>query len=463
MDKLADALIQYGIRGITVWFDEAHWGIEKRAMKLNPNDFWLLDEQYIKYRLFTSASPNRELVMNAPEIFGELYCPITVKELIQQGWLSPICPFIYGEKTNFEVNRICNILTEFKKKERKHGFSFHNTQQNAQQLFRLHLEQYQKGAITIKPFLLISNNINNEITDDDIESSQNILLPSLDYSYNDVSTFEQTPNSIAYVVAKYSMGYDFKGIDYVSLSDPKMSPQDIIQCLGRGIRPDELGTGGCNRDKYLVVSLPVFIDQENDGGRYKKTVEVLKYLLYDVGLSWDDFTFHNNSSFSGSSEKREATDYLGGIDVKSILLDLVQQDIERMAQSISVKQVQKILSSQSAPVLSKQGYLELCKTDVRLPTDPETVFGSKFPGWTDYLGIPRNYYDKEACQNKVKQLLEQHPEIQQGYLDLAGVVRSLCSLDPLFPADDLWTDYYRVINLRELLDVAPKKKRPVFV
>ena len=98
--------------------------------------------------------------------------------------------------------------------------------------------------------------------------------------------------SIGYVVAQYSMGYDFSKIDYICISDPKMSIQDIIQCIGRGIRPDELGENGQNRDKYLMISLPVYIDYSEEC-KYDRIVEVLQYLLHDIEIPFEEIIFYN--------------------------------------------------------------------------------------------------------------------------------------------------------------------------
>ena len=60
------------------------------------------------------------------------------------------------------------------------------------------------------------------------------------------------------------MGYDFNKLDFMCLSDPKLSIKDIKQCIGRGLRPDELGQYGSNKEKILIVSLPVYIDDNGD-------------------------------------------------------------------------------------------------------------------------------------------------------------------------------------------------------
>jgi hypothetical protein len=268
------------ITNIIVWFDEAHWGIEELvdSLKTDKNSqFWLLDNKHIKYRIFTSASPNKTNILQNENIFGKLYSPIKVKELINLNWLSLIKPYIYSENIKY-VDNINYIISDFNEKNRTFGFSFHNKQKNAFNLFYNHYIQYKNNKTQIKPFLLVSDNftILHEIV--------------LEYNYRDIKSYETTIYSIGYVVAKYSMGYDFNKIDFICLSDPKLSIKDIIQCIGRGIRPGELGLNGSNKEKILVISLPVYID-ENGDNKYEKIIEVLKYLLYDIEILFDEIEF----------------------------------------------------------------------------------------------------------------------------------------------------------------------------
>jgi superfamily II DNA or RNA helicase len=91
INKLYDLILSNNIKNITIWFDEAHIGIENWINNLNTQSkFWLLDNTNIKYRIFTSASPNHNIVFNNENIFGKLYIPIKIKELINLKWLSPI-------------------------------------------------------------------------------------------------------------------------------------------------------------------------------------------------------------------------------------------------------------------------------------------------------------------------------------------------------------------------------------
>ena len=131
--------------------------------------------------------------------------------------------------------------------KRNWGLSFHNEQENAKNMFEKHLEMYKKNKTKIRPYLIIS-----EKTEFRTE-----------YDYNKLEDFESNKNSIAYVVRQCDMGYDFSGIDFLIFSDRKMSYKDIIQCIGRGLRPDKLGLNGTNLKKECILLLPVFIGLSN--------------------------------------------------------------------------------------------------------------------------------------------------------------------------------------------------------
>lgn len=89
-----------GTKNVFVWYDEAHHTIENWVNKLDNKytKFFLEDEEIIKNRIFTSASPEKKAVEQYPQYFGELYNPIKVKELIDLKWLCPIVPRIFDLK-----------------------------------------------------------------------------------------------------------------------------------------------------------------------------------------------------------------------------------------------------------------------------------------------------------------------------------------------------------------------------
>lgn len=164
-------LINFNIINILVWFDEAHWAIEDWINEPNKKEL-LEDNKYIKDRIFTSASPNKSIVNKNNHIFGELYSAIKVKELITLGWLANIESYIYSENKE-NINNCKYLLTDFVKKERKFGFSFHNKQQNAFNLFYNHYTEYINDKTIVKPFLLVS----------DFNSDQRLIEIKLDHNF----------------------------------------------------------------------------------------------------------------------------------------------------------------------------------------------------------------------------------------------------------------------------------------
>ena len=441
------------INNITIWFDEAHWGIEEWINTLNTDkniQFWLLDKKYIKYRIFTSASPDKQIVLKNINIFGKLYSPIKVKELINLDWLSRITPYIYSEnKTN--VDNIKYIISDFNKKKKNFGFSFHNKQKNAFNLFHKHYIEYKNNKTIIKPFLLVSDNFTNEK-----EPKLSEIL--LDYDYKNIKIFETTKYSIGYVVAKYSMGYDFSKLDFMCISDPKLSIQDIKQCIGRGIRPDELGINGSNKEKILVVSLPVYIDENNDNNNnnnnnnnYEKIIEVLKYLLNDIEIPFEEIEFKNRHTKKLKKPVNKSIDYTGTNDVKSILLNLLELEKKKTTLETTYDQARKIIADKN--IKSKESYYELCDKDNRLSKEPDVIFKGQFTNWIEYLNIKRVYYDLETCKNKIKEYLLIYPEIKKYYADLSIITIELCKIDQLFPPTSLWVEYYNLKDLREIISI----------
>ena len=431
INKIYENIILNCMTNITVWFDEAHWGVEEWIDNIN-YDFWLLNNSHIKYRIFTSASPNKQKVLNNKDIFGILYSPIKVKELIDLHWLSKMKPYVYSENKQ-NVNNINYIINDFNEKNRTYGFSFHNKQKNAFNLFYKHYILYKNYETHIKPFLLICDNFTIE---------KEIVL---EYNYRDIKTYEITICSIGYVVAKYSMGYDFNKLDFICLSDPKLSIQDIKQCIGRGIRSDELGQYGSNKEKILILSLPVYID-ENDDNKYEKIIEVLKYLLYDIEISFEEIEFKNRFTSNCKDVKYNSNEYDGINDVKSLLLNLLELENEKTALAITYEKTRKIIAEKN--IKNKEEYFKLCDRDNRLSKEPEIIFKRQFTNWIEYLSIKRVYYDLETCKNKVDEYLKNEKNID---FEFTNITKILKILDDMFPPYDLWSEYYDINDLTEII------------
>lgn len=320
--KVYNIIHEYELTNVFIWFDEAHWAIENWTTKLNDSviKFFLEDSEIIRNRIFTSASPNKDIVIDNPDIFGKHMCPIKVTELIALKWLCPIVPHIL-EYNISDFNLLNWILEGFNDKNKKFGFSFHSRDNNAFKLFYKHYELYKDSQTDIKPYVLI------DITGLNSDNQRCLTHIKLEYNYRDVLNFENNdnidsnPKHIAYVVDTYKMGYDFSKLDYIVISDPMCAHKAIIQSIGRGTRPDKKGPNGSNLHKQLDLMLPTYINNE-DTSKYKNILEVLRYLVYDLDIDISDI-FTNSSGISGNSKTRTYEEYAGTKSNRSIILDLL--------------------------------------------------------------------------------------------------------------------------------------------
>ena len=73
-----------------------------------------------------------------------------------------------------------------------------------------------------------------------------------------------------YSVQMVGMGYDFNGVDFILFSDPKMSNQDILWCIGRGLR--------YKKGKTLWVVICVCESQDSKMFTKKRFVDVYNFI-----------------------------------------------------------------------------------------------------------------------------------------------------------------------------------------
>ncbi len=423
-------------KNICVWFDEAHWGLEKNIKKY---DFWLKSEK-INHRIFTSASPDINIVTQNKTIFGKILSKDT-KYFIDNNWLSSLTPLVYLENKD-NPDKVKFIISDFKQRCCNWGFCFHSSRDNAYSLYLKHLRAFEKNSTEIKPFLLIDNK----------DGKYN----HIDKNDMDIQKFQSRHNSLGYLVQMYSMGYDFCPIDYICFPDPKTSYADIIQSIGRGIRPDGLGLMGRNLNKKLFISLPIYVD-DKEKGDYNDIISTLDYLIYNIKLNWSEIKFQDRRH---GLEKQQISDqqdkYQGEEDMKSTILNLIEW---RKRQSCRLTYSQAKNINRENKLTTKQDYCKLSQIDQRLPEHPEEYFKQEFTNWIDYLNIERKYYDLETCKNKVGEYLKINPDYKQYYLQLQELCKKICQLDCNFPPSDLWIEYYSIKQLSEIITYPQNKKK----
>ena len=390
--KVYDCIICNNLKDVFIWFDEAHWAFEEWTYYSEDTfkQFLLTDREHISHRIFTSASPDKELVFKNKDIFGTTYNPVKAYELIRDKWLCSIKPSVFSVNKK-DPDIIYYNLEGFKEKDKRFGFSFHSSCNNAHSLFMKHYKLYKASKTDIRPFLLLGDNFKTT-ADIDIDH---------DYNYKDVNVFESTSNSIGYVVKRFSIGYDFNKIDIIFISDPKTSYKDIIQTIGRGMRPDKLGDDGTNLSKILDIYIPVYIEEECEN-EYKDIIEVLRYLIYDIGLEFKDIDFNYNITKNKSSDDKESSEdrYIGNEEVKGVLLDLLKNcnkklwNCKKLTEHLLIKKIH-----------NNKDYNDYRKNNPDLAI-PENIF-IEYPDFIWYDTYKDNecpYYTKKECMDVVKKL-----------------------------------------------------------
>jgi hypothetical protein len=284
-----------------IWFDEAHWALEDWCKSNDEiKSFFLKDNSLIKYRLFTSASPNKAIVIENKSIFGELYSPIKMKDLMKpEGkYLSEIKCDIFDFQTS--KNHITDnhyvkfMIKTFQNKNKTLGFSFHTCCKNAFKLYSIHLKLYEKNNKIPKPYLLINEKLTKKI------------------KYNDINDFEKEEKAFGYVVGRFTMGYDNDRIDILFFSDSKHSYKDNNQAIGRGTR---LRKDGSNKILNVIIPTNHNNDIEKDYSNLKGTLE---YLIKDVELNIDNISLntitinknHNNKITYFNDEDDDDLNYI---------------------------------------------------------------------------------------------------------------------------------------------------------
>lgn len=396
-NKIYEHITKYNIRNIFVWFDEAHWSLEGWIGNVDKRkEFFLNDEKHITWRLFTSASPDENFVKEHKPMYGELINDVSVKQLIDERYLCNINPYIFSTKKD-DPNILEYNLKNFEENNKIFGMSFHNNTENAYELFKQHCLYYAKGGTTIHPFLLVSDK-EFGLTDNDSISG---------YNYKDIKTFEKTERSVGYVVAQYSMGYDFNLIDTIFLSDPKLSHKDIIQTIGRGMRPDMLGIDGTNSNKVLHIYLPTYLeDTEDTKNEYKKIIEVLKYLLNHIKLTFDDIKF-------GIKKPKKDKDicamdanccdiYKGCEDVKAKLLNIIR---EGNSLHWTNKRITRQLTINNIHNSRDYEQYNIKNIHLGLPEVPILFSNFKdFSWYNTYKDGECPYYNREECMKAIKNI-----------------------------------------------------------
>jgi superfamily II DNA or RNA helicase len=257
-------------------------------------------------------------------------------------------------------------------------------------------------------------------------------------------------SSVGIIACVYCLGegWDFPLLDGVVFAENMTSNIRIVQSALRASRKNKK-----EATKVAKIILPIlnrdWLDNENPD--LKKVREV----IYQMGL--EDETIEQKIKvyridMVKPSPIETSTDYFGEYDAE-LTRNLRLKTIER-ASGITYEKARTLLTEKR--IQSKEAYYDLCEKDIRLPKEPDLAFKGSFTNWVDYLSIERRYYELDECKQHIRTYLN-HPTVKPYSLDLSKMCNALVSLEPRFPPAGLWTDYYKVNDLRDIISIPTKK------
>jgi superfamily II DNA or RNA helicase len=274
--------------------------------------------------------------------------------------------------------------------------------------------------------------------------------------------FESSIFGIISCVYCLGEGWDFPKLDGVVFAENMTSNIRIVQSALRASRKYEK-----DDNKETKIILPILNREDwmdnNDNSDLKKVREVIyqmsledEMIIQKIKVFKIDIAKHYGKT--DPNPKKESVQNFGIYD-EELTQKLRLKTTKRNSLAITYEKARKIITEKY--IKSKESYYELCDRDIRLSKEPEIVFKGQFTNWIEYLSIERVYYDLETCKKKVNEYLSNNliKMNDVNHLNLSTFCTKLCKIDTLFPPNGLWTDYYNIKDLCDIIIIKSKKKK----
>jgi hypothetical protein len=202
-----------------------------------------------------------------------------------------------------------------------------------------------------------------------------------------------------------------------------------------------LGDEGTNLYKILHIYLPIYLEDADDTkNEYNKIIEVLKYLLNHVKLTFEDIKFSSkkpkNIKDINDEDKQACNIYKGSEEVKAKLLNIIRTENKALW---NTKRIVKHLSMYN--IHNSQDYKKYSNKNIHLGL-PE--FSSLFTEFKDFAWFNTYkdgecpYYNRIDCIKVIKNI-----DIDE-YCDMDDdnyKIEYLNKYDNKIPNTNLWRFY----------------------
>ena len=298
---------------------------------------------------------------------------------------------------------------------------------------------------------------------------------------NILNKFNESKFGIISNVYCLAEGYNNVIIDGVVFAENMNSNIRIVQSALRASRKNNL-----QPKKVTKIILPILNDGEwlenNNNSDLKKVKEVIyqmsledesicqKIKVYNIDVKKQIHCKNNNDNNNNDANNNDnnSDDNNGNDDNNSnddnnnnynaeLTKNLRLKIMKRTTIGTTYEKAKKIIASNN--IKNKEEYFKLCEKDTRLSDEPEITYKGSFTNWIEYLGIDRIFYDLKTCIEKVNYYLKQFTELNKYNLELSKISSQLCKMDNNFPPDGLWSEYYGVKDLRNIIIISESKKK----
>ena len=278
----------------------------------------------------------------------------------------------------------------------------------------------------------------------------------IDNRSNILSSFEKSKFGIISCIFCLGEGFDLPLLDGVVFCETMTSNIRIVQSALRASRKNKN-----EPNKITKIILPILNKQNwlnnKDNNDFKKVCEV----VYQMAQEDTEIMMKVRVCKINVEKQNDVSDKIIKKDIIGIYDEELTQQLRLKSElreklGITLNKAKEIIAENA--IKSKKEYYELCNVDCRLTKNPDVEF-NQFKGWIDYLSIERKYYTLSECKNNVGEYIKNNPNIKKKYhSDLSGLINQLVSIDPLFPPNDLWIDYYGN-ELDSIITLSIKKKK----
>lgn len=273
-----------------------------------------------------------------------------------------------------------------------------------------------------------------------------------------LKNFEMNKIGIISCVFCLGEGWDFPLLDGVVFVENMTSNIRIVQSALRASRKN---TNEPNKISKIILPILNNDDWLNDhNSDFKKVKEVIYQMsLEDETISQKIKVSKLNVSSKSFSKKETGNNFFGEYD-DDLTKALKLKTIKRTHLNFTYEKAKTKIRGYI--IKNKSEYYKKCEEDVQLPENPKQYFRSSFVNWFDYLSLEtKDYYDLETCKQKVKEYIENDSTLKKYTTELTHIEQYLSEIDSKFPPPELWTDYYNLNYLGEIITPNKKKKKKV--